>query len=88
MGWLAGGFRSGARGDCRRGRPTVKQMSEASAEALHNTPAISRSSYIHPAIMALAGNDHPLIESGNEPLRGLRAEENRLLDFLKSEIEE
>ncbi|QKK33857.1 DNA topoisomerase IB (plasmid) [Rhizobium indicum] len=70
------------------GRPTVKQMSEAAAEALHNTPAISRSSYIHPAIIALAGNDHPLIESGNELLRGLRAEENRLLDFLTRETEE
>ncbi|WHO76286.1 DNA topoisomerase IB [Rhizobium sp. BT03] len=70
------------------GRPTVKQMSEASAEALHNTPAISRSSYIHPAIIALAGNDHPVIESVSEPLRGLRAEENRLLDFLTREIEE
>ncbi|AIC30290.1 DNA topoisomerase I protein (plasmid) [Rhizobium etli bv. mimosae str. IE4771] len=70
------------------GRPTVKDMSEAAAEALHNTPAISRSSYIHPAIIALAGNDHPLIEAGNEPLRGLRAEENRLLDFLTREIEE
>lgn len=70
------------------GRPTVKEMSEAAAEALHNTPAISRSSYIHPAIIALAGNDHPLIEAGNEPLRGLRAEENRLLDFLTREIEE
>ncbi|MGM5012631.1 DNA topoisomerase IB [Rhizobium sp. 969_B3_N1_2] len=69
------------------GRPTVKQMSEAAAEALHNTPAISRSSYIHPAIIALAGNDHPLIESA-EPLRGLRAEENRLLDFLTRETEE
>ncbi|HWT56374.1 MAG TPA: DNA topoisomerase IB [Rhizobium sp.] len=68
------------------GRPTVKQMSEAAAEALHNTPAISRSSYIHPGIIALAGNDHPLIESA-EPLRGLRAEENRLLDFLTRETE-
>ncbi|MGZ2384086.1 DNA topoisomerase IB [Rhizobium leguminosarum] len=70
------------------GRPTVKQMSEAAAEALHNTPAISRSSYIHPAIIALASNDHRLIERGIEPLRGLRAEENRLLDFLTREIEE
>ncbi|RUM27143.1 DNA topoisomerase IB [Rhizobium vallis] len=69
-------------------RPTVKQMSEAAAEALHNTPAISRSSYIHPAIIALAGNDHPLPEDCSEPLRGLRAEENRLLDFLTREIEE
>ncbi|MBB2697630.1 DNA topoisomerase IB [Rhizobium phaseoli] len=70
------------------GRPTVKEMSEAAAEALHNTPAISRSSYIHPAIIALSGNDHALIEGGYEPLRGLRAEENRLLDFLTREIEE
>jgi len=70
------------------GRPTVKEMSEAAAEVLHNTPAISRSSYIHPAILALAGKDQPLIEGSSEPLRGLRAEENRLLDFLTREIEE
>lgn len=63
-------------------RPTVKEMSEAAAEVLHNTPAISRSSYIHPEIIALAGRDDPLPESGSEPQRGLRAEENRLLDFL------
>lgn len=67
-------------------RPTVKAMAEASADVLHNTPAISRSSYIHPGIIALADKDvslekdvfQPLVE----PLRGLRAEENRLLDFL------
>jgi DNA topoisomerase-1 len=70
-------------------RPTVRQMSEASAEVLHNTPAISRSSYIHPSIIALADKDHKLTEDGltplAEPLRGLRAEENRLLDFLLRE---
>ncbi|TAV83940.1 DNA topoisomerase IB [Rhizobium leguminosarum] len=70
------------------GRPTVKEMSEAAADVLHNTPAISRSSYIHPSIIGLAGKDQPLIEAGSEPLRGLRAEENRLLDFLTREIEE
>ncbi|MEZ2126761.1 MULTISPECIES: DNA topoisomerase IB [unclassified Sinorhizobium] len=67
-------------------RPTVKEISEAAAAILHNTPAISRSSYIHPAIIALADKGRqpsedeikPLLE----PLRGLRAEENRLLDFL------
>jgi DNA topoisomerase-1 len=67
-------------------RPTVKEMSEAAAEVLHNTPAISRSSYIHPSIIALADKDRPLTEddlrSLREPLRGLRVEENRLLDFL------
>ncbi len=63
-------------------RPTVKEMSEAAADALHNTPAISRSSYIHPAIIALSAKDETLEEGGSEPLRGLRADENRMLDFL------
>lgn len=63
-------------------RPTVKEMSEAAAEVLHNTPAISRSSYIHPAIIALSAKDEMLEEGGTEPSRGLRAAENRMLDFL------
>ena len=67
-------------------RPTIREMSEAAAAVLHNTPAICRSSYIHPAILALADKDCPLkpLENGSsgEPLRGLRADENRLLDFL------
>jgi DNA topoisomerase-1 len=71
-------------------RPTVKEMSEAAANVLHNTPAISRSSYIHPSIIALADNNQqPGVEPGaaTEPLRGLRAEENRLLDFLMRDAE-
>lgn len=63
-------------------RPTVKEMSEAAAYVLHNTPAISRSSYIHPAIIALSAKDETLEEDSSEPLRGLRADENRMLDFL------
>ncbi|MGM4913284.1 DNA topoisomerase IB [Rhizobium sp. 768_B6_N1_8] len=63
-------------------RPTVKEMSEAAADVLHNTPAISRSSYIHPAIIALSAKDETLEEGCSEPLRGLRADENRMLDFL------
>ncbi len=63
-------------------RPTVKEMSEAAADVLHNTPAISRSSYIHPAIIALSAKDETLEEGGSELLRGLRADENRMLDFL------
>jgi DNA topoisomerase-1 len=67
-------------------RPTVKEMSEAAADILHNTPAIARSSYIHPGIIALADKERAVTESDlqslHEPLRGLRAEENRLLDFL------
>ena len=69
-------------------RPTVKEMAEASAEVLHNTPAISRSSYIHPRIIALADRERDVPEEMPEaaaPPRGLRAEENRLLDFLMRE---
>ena len=73
-------------------RPTVKEMSEASAQVLHNTPAISRSSYIHPSIIDLADKQHALDELVftplSEPLRGLRADENRLLDFLIRRREE
>lgn len=73
-------------------RPTVKEMSEASAEVLHNTPAISRSSYIHPLIIDLASKERSLedlaFKPAAEPLRGLRADENRLLDFLVRRSEE
>lgn len=34
--------------------PTIKSLSEAAAARLHNTPAICRSSYIHPNVIALA----------------------------------
>ncbi len=72
-----------ARSAMSEGRqPSVKEMSEAAAEALHNTPAISRSSYIHPSIIALSGSSETLEEGDAEPLRGLRADENRMLDFL------
>ncbi|WP_308917392.1 DNA topoisomerase IB [Jannaschia sp. LMIT008] len=33
---------------------TIKVMAEAAADRLHNTPAIARGSYIHPAVIALA----------------------------------
>jgi DNA topoisomerase I len=66
--------------------PTVKEMSEAAADVLHNTPAISRSSYIHPDIIMLADKEQALVPEAfsaiGQPIRGLRAEENRLLDFL------
>ncbi|MBB3406994.1 DNA topoisomerase-1 [Rhizobium sp. BK316] len=72
-----------ARGAISEGRrPTVEEMSEAAAEVLHNTPSISRSSYIHPAIIALSAKNEMLEEGGTEPPRGLRAAESRMLDFL------
>lgn len=39
------------------GRLTIAAMSEAAAERLHNTPAIARSSYIHPKVIALTEID-------------------------------
>jgi DNA topoisomerase I len=70
-----------------RGRLTVRVMAEAAAARLHNTPAISRTSYIHPAVLDLA--TLPPAER-LDLLRGLapvgpgrlRAEERRLLGLL------
>ena len=68
-------------------RATIKDMSEAAAAVLHNTPAIARSSYIHPDIIALAEKPDALQRALHRPalaLQGLRAEEERLLRFLES----
>ena len=68
------------------GRPTIKGMAAAAAEILHNTPAISRSSYIHPDIIALAETPETLPRALSRPslaIAGLRAEEERLLRFLE-----
>ncbi|QUS36665.1 DNA topoisomerase IB [Falsirhodobacter algicola] len=69
------------------GRLTVRQMSEAAAEALANTPGIARKSYIHPRVLELAeltpdaraARLGALPEAGD---RGLRADERRLLGLL------
>ena len=69
------------------GRPTIKGMAEAAAEILHNTPAIARSSYIHPQIVALAEAPEALRRALRRPaldISGLRVEEERLLRFLES----
>lgn len=71
--------------------PTMKSLCQAPSVELHNTPAICRKSYIHPAVLALA-------EAKNDPLpwfkrwkrrrprrlNGLRADENALLTLLRS----
>ena len=69
------------------GQPTIKGMAEAAAEVLHNTPAISRSSYIHPDVIALAEAPDVLSLALRRPplnIPGLRAEEERLLRFLEN----
>lgn len=69
------------------GRPTIKGMATAASEALHNTPAIARSSYIHPDVIALAEAPETLHLAMRRPplaIKGLRAEEERLLRFLEN----
>ncbi len=74
-------------------RPKIKVLCKAASEALQNTPAVCRSSYIHPSILALAEDDAPLRKimtdtKGARPPRGLRMNEARLVEFLKMETAE
>lgn len=64
---------------------TIKAMSERAAEALHNTAAICRSSYIHPDIVALGETEAPgkaIKACRGERLDGLRVAEAEMLSFL------
>jgi DNA topoisomerase-1 len=70
-------------------KPRVKLICQAASERLHNTPAVCRTSYIHPAILSLVEDISPLEKIFSEATevsgpRGLRADERRLLAFLKS----
>ncbi|APX13972.1 DNA topoisomerase IB [Tateyamaria omphalii] len=62
------------------GPVTIKEMAEAAAEILHNTPTIARNSYIHPEVIALAGADTRL-DIPDRPV-GLRVAERALLALL------
>ena len=64
---------------------TIKAMCERASGVLHNTPAICRSSYIHPEIIKLAEDEARARRlSATEKARrsGLRVAEARLLAFL------
>lgn len=66
-------------------RPTIKAMSEAAAERLNNTPAICRSSYIHPAVIDLgtaSENTRASLRANAPDVRGLRRIEGQLLHLL------
>jgi len=68
--------------------PTIKDLSEAAAAELHNTPTISRTSYIHPAVIDLAkdedGPRRALEKAMAAPAKrdGLLADEVRLIRYL------
>ena len=66
-------------------RPTVKVACEAAADVLCNTPAISRKSYVHPAVLELAGTDDiktALRKKPESKIRGLDASERRLMSLV------
>ncbi len=63
-----------------RGEATIKQMAQAAAARLSNTPTVARKSYIHPDIIDLAGHEPVRYDAAKS---GLRASENRLLGYLK-----
>lgn len=70
-------------------RPTIKQMCEVASDRLHNTPTICRSSYVHPAILALGDRETDLlavksIVSASTGHALLRADENRMMAFLEA----
>jgi DNA topoisomerase I len=65
---------------------TIKGMAEAAAERLHNTPAIARKSYIHPAVIALAEatpEQRAALLRDLPPRQGLRKAERALLRLLE-----
>ncbi len=69
--------------------PTIKSMCEAAAKRLHNTPAICRTSYIHPNIIALAGmseaeRSDKLASLTVPKKRGLKIAERRCLSLITS----
>lgn len=77
---------------CRATKPgplTVGDLAERAAERLDNTPAIARSSYIHPSVIALAEMDAEnrmavLGALSPKPVSGLRAGEADLICLLES----
>lgn len=66
--------------------PSIKAMTSAAAERLHNTPAVCRSSYIHPAVLALSGSDETPPQP-QQAVRGLKLRETAMLGFLEETVE-
>lgn len=67
--------------------PKIKALCAAAADVLHNTPAVCRTSYIHPDILALSEDSSPLerligAQDGGKAVRGLRRNERLLQRFL------
>jgi len=65
------------------GGATIKAMSKAAASQLNNTPTIARNSYIHPAVVDLAGKTACAVVGYDRS--DLYAAEGRLLKFLEDQ---
>lgn len=65
-----------------KGGATIKEMAQAASDQLSNTLTVARNSYIHPAVIDLAGSDALDVEVGRSA--GLFASEARLLAFLEA----
>ncbi|KIN63450.1 DNA topoisomerase [Sulfitobacter noctilucicola] len=66
----------------QQGDATIKAMAEAASDVLNNTPTIARNSYIHPAVIDMAGGDAWGVEGYQRA--DLYAAEGRLLKFLEA----
>jgi DNA topoisomerase-1 len=66
-------------------RPKIKDLALAASQRLHNTPTVAKQAYIHPRVLALAGEDPPDL-GPVAPVPGLSPSERRLLAFLESPI--
>ena len=64
------------------GRASINDLAIAASTRLHNTPTVARNSYIHPAVIALAGEE----ECKFDPIKkaGLFAAEQRLMGLLSN----
>lgn len=62
------------------GQATIKDLADAAARRLHNTPTVARNSYIHPAVIDLSGK--PAVRVKALTKSGLFAAEQRLLGLL------
>jgi DNA topoisomerase-1 len=67
----------------RRGMAVLKDV----AAKLGNTVAVCRKAYVHPAVLALALEDPVVLPAAPGAPRGLRADERRLLQFLRERRE-
>lgn len=68
-------------------QPTIKALSEAAAERLHNTPTMARNSYIHPRVIDLvdvAEAERAELAESAPAVRGLRRNEAQLLHLLRA----